>query len=258
MYCENCGAALKEGAAFCPNCGAPVAQKPVEPPAEPVYQQPAAPVYPPAPAPKARKPLIAPAILAIVGAALFFVLWCQNLGNISHWVHELKYFEEPYAGYMIFRIIVGHLLPIVACVFLFLFCLVQYRRGRTSLFGIACLILFIHFGITMISYPFSIVSDAVTGYGVSFNSTRLIYAFLDTALFVLLLISMIGAFKRRINRIVLILAAALILTDRIISLAASSFEGTYILYLLAYGLLAVAILLIAILWKKPAEENESE
>ena len=255
MYCENCGAALKEGAAFCPNCGAPVAPKPVETPTAPVYRQPAAPVYAPVVAPASRKPLIVPAILAIVAAVLMFILWSNNLGNVSHWIHELEYFEEPYAVYMIFRIIVGNVLPVVACIFLFLFCIVQYRRGGASLLGIACLLLVLHYGIAMISYPFSIVSDAVTGYGVSLYFLRLLYMFLDTAAFVLLLIAMRGAFKKQNSKIALIIAAGVILADRIVSLVSSSFDGTYILYFISYGLLAVALLLIAILWKKPAEEN---
>lgn len=41
MFCENCGAPLKDGAKFCPNCGAKVAyDTPAAEPA-PTYAQPA-------------------------------------------------------------------------------------------------------------------------------------------------------------------------------------------------------------------------
>ena len=84
----------------------------------------------------------------------------------------------------------------------------------------------------------------------------MLYAGLETAVFVLLLICMLGAFKKRINKVALIVAAALILTGRLISLVSGVFSAISFFYFLAYALLAVTLLLIAILWKKPAEENE--
>ncbi len=58
IQCPNCNSTIDDtGAAFCPNCGTPLAQKPVQPeqpvsqePAQPVYQppvQPAQPIYQP-------------------------------------------------------------------------------------------------------------------------------------------------------------------------------------------------------------------
>ncbi len=49
MFCENCGAKVQDGAAFCSECGASTAAQP-EQSARPVYAQPqpyAAPVQPP-------------------------------------------------------------------------------------------------------------------------------------------------------------------------------------------------------------------
>lgn len=250
MYCEHCGAILKEGAAFCTNCGAPVAQKPVDTPAEPVYQQPAAPVYTPMAAPSTRKPLIAPAILAIAAAALMFILWCVNLRTIPYWVDSLRYDADPYLGYLIFRFTVGALLPIAAGIFLFLFCLVQYRKGKASLLGIGLLMLVVFYGIGLLSYLLRFGLKMTNA-----NGRTLLYMFLETAIFVLLLIGMIGAFKKRLNKIVLIIAAGLIFIEEFIILVTGSWQATSVFDFLANALLAVAILLIALLWKKPAEEN---
>lgn len=54
IQCPNCNSTIDDtGAAFCPNCGTPLAQKPVQPeqpvsqePAQPVYQQPVQPAQP--------------------------------------------------------------------------------------------------------------------------------------------------------------------------------------------------------------------
>lgn len=48
IQCPNCNSTIDDtGAAFCPNCGTPLAQQPAQPvqPEQPVYQEPAQPVY---------------------------------------------------------------------------------------------------------------------------------------------------------------------------------------------------------------------
>ena len=48
IQCPNCNSTIDDtGAAFCPNCGTPLAQQPAQPvqPEQPVSQEPAQPVY---------------------------------------------------------------------------------------------------------------------------------------------------------------------------------------------------------------------
>lgn len=65
MYCQNCGTVLNEGAAFCANCGAPVAA-PVAPAENPETAG-------------MRKPILVNGILGVAFASPFLLTWVVGL-----------------------------------------------------------------------------------------------------------------------------------------------------------------------------------
>ena len=224
---------------------------------QPLYEQPAYEQPVSAPVPKKRRALIAPAILAILHTvyALFgwiLVLITQIPSLIEHGMHDAYY------GYYIFQITFTPILGIAAAVFLFLFCLVQYRKGKSSMLGVCCLLEAIAYGLGLLSY---LVVAILNRYS-SFSVWDVIYILLYLAIVPMLIVGMIGAFKGKVIRIVLIIAAALMilmqLTSTIYNLILYSNYVQIAISLLDI-LLPVALLLTAILWKpadpKPADPD---
>ena len=150
---------------------APTYEQPASPayeqPAAPVYdpfaaqayEQPAAPVYDPlaASVPKQRRALILPGILAIIHTAYALFGWTSiMITQIPNLIRGIEY--EAYYGYQIVQFGFGPMLEIAAGVFLFLFCLVQYRKGKSSMLGIVCLLEAIYYGIGLLSYPVAAIT----------------------------------------------------------------------------------------------------
>ena len=249
---------------------APTYEQPASPayeqPAAPVYdpfaaqayEQPAAPVYDPlaASVPKQRRALILPGILAIIHTAYALFGWTSiMITQIPNLIRGIEY--EAYYGYQIVQFGFGPMLEIAAGVFLFLFCLVQYRKGKSSMLGIVCLLEAIYYGIGLLSYPVA----AITADWFSFTAINGVYILLYLAIIAMLVIGMIGAFKGNVNKIVLIIAAVLMILMQLISTVYNCIVGSdieiilkQVLSFLLNILLPTALLLIAILWKPAKAE----
>ncbi len=245
-----------------------------EQPAAPAYEQPAAPVYDPfaasayeqpvAPAydplaasvPKQRRALILPGILAIIHTAYALFGWTSiMITQIPNLIRGIEY--EAYYGYQIVQFGFGPILEIAAGVFLFLFCFVQYRKGKSSMLGIVCLLEAIYYGIGLLSYPVA----AITADWFSFTAINGVYILLYLAIIAMLVIGMIGAFKGNVNKIVLIIAAVLMILMQLISTVFNCIAGRdvevilqQVLYFILNILLPTALLLTAILWKPAKAE----
>jgi hypothetical protein len=243
-------------------------------PAAPKYEQPAAPVYDPfaasayeqpvAPAydplaasvPKQRRALILPGILAIIHTAYALFGWTSiMITQIPNLIRDIEY--KAYYGYQIVQFGFGPILEIAAGVFLFLFCLVQYRKGKSSMLGIVCLLEAIFYGFGLLSYPVA----AITADWFSFTFLGAVYILLYLGIITLLVIGMIGAFKGNVNKIVLMIAAALLILMQLISTVYNCIVGSdieivlkQVLSFLLNILLPTALLLIAILWKPAKAE----
>ena len=87
-----------------------------------------------------RKPLIVPAVFAIISALLMLILWGINAGMILKQNNSLLYNEA-----------VIEFLPMTTDILLFLFCLIQYKKGKTSLFSVGSMILVITYAIGLVS-----------------------------------------------------------------------------------------------------------
>ena len=245
-----------------------------EQPAAPAYEQPAAPVYDPfaasayeqpvAPAydplaasvPKQRRALILPGILAIIHTAYALFGWTSiMITQIPNLIRGIEY--EAYYGYQIFQFGFGPILEIAAGVFLFLFCFVQYRKGKSSMLGIVCLLEAIYYGIGLLSYPVA----AIFSHWFSFMAINAVYILFLLAIVTLLVIGMIGAFKGNVNKIVLMIAAVLMILMQLISTVYNCIVGSdieivlkQVLSFLLNILLPTALLLTAILWKPAKAE----
>ena len=245
-----------------------------EQPAAPAYEQPAAPVYDPfaasayeqpvAPAydplaasvPKQRRALILPGILAIIHTAYALFGWTSiMITQIPNLIRGIEY--EAYYGYQIVQFGFGPILEIAAGVFLFLFCFVQYRKGKSSMLGIVCLLEAIYYGIGLLSYPVA----AITADWFSFTAINGVYILLYLAIIAMLVIGMIGAFKGNVNKIVLMIAAVLMILMQLISTVYNCIVGSdieivlkQVLSFLLNILLPTALLLTAILWKPAKAE----
>lgn len=244
MFCQKCGADIPDGVKYCTSCGAPVSAAvntvPIEPPDRTGTLAPD------------NKRMLVPAILAIVGAGLTFILWIINWTHLPNLVSIVRY--EPYYAYTIFRMLTGPLATAAAGVFLFLFGLIQYRRGKTSMLGLSMLMLLIAYGISLLSFPTLFIVRLASGRANEirylFNGTNVLYMLFDTAIFVLLLICMRNAFKGKINKILQIVTAGLMLTLELIIMIDSVRSGaTAVLNFLANSLYAAALLLVALLWR---------
>ena len=217
---------------------------------QPAYEQPAS-----APVPKKRRALIAPAILAILHTVYALFGWISVLITQISSLTEYG-MHGAYYGYYIFQITFTPILEIAAAVFLFLFCLVQYRKGKSSMLGVCCLLEAIAYGLGLL---YSLVM-AILNRNFSLSVLNVIYILLRLAIVPMLIVGMIGAFKGKVIRIVLIIAAALMilmqLTGTIYDLILYSNYVQIALFLLAI-LLPVALLLTAILWK-PADPKPAD
>ena len=249
MYCQNCGTVLEEGVRFCQNCGAPVSAAvnavPIELPDRTGTLA------------SDNKRMLVPAILAIAGAGLTFILWIINCIHLPGLITAVRY--EPFYAYTIFRMLTGPLVTAAAGIFLFLFGLNQYRQGRTSMLGLSLLMLLIAYGIALLSFPTLFIVRIAAGKADElrylFSGTNVLYMLFDTAIFVLLLICMRNAFKGKINKILQIVTAGLMLTLELIILIGSIRSGgAAVLNFLANSLYAAVLLLIAILWKPAKAE----
>ncbi len=168
MYCQNCGAVLKEGVRFCQNCGAPAeAPKqfepepaPVEPkPAEPEYQpvkpvyQPAAPAYMPVntipPKPEARRSV---AVAAILFAALAIGSFLQSAVSLSRYLGMIGGPDIRLMFYDL-SIFFSALLLFLSALFLIISIAKELPDGkRPALGGIALLFLSLAFGFFVFQY----------------------------------------------------------------------------------------------------------
>jgi hypothetical protein len=244
----------------------PFAAQAYEQPAAPVYdpfaasayEQPAAPAYDPLAAsmPKQRGALILPGILAILHTVYALLGWISVLiTQVPDWIEIMEY--EAYFGYQIFQFGFGLILDIAAGVFLFLFCFIQYRKGRSSMLGIGCLLEAIYYGFGLLSYPVA----AIASDWFSFTFLGAVYILLYLAIIAMLVIGMIGAFKGNVNKIVLMIAAALLILMQLISTVHNCIVGSdieivlkQVLSFLLNTLLPTALLFIAILWKPAKAE----
>lgn len=268
MYCQKCGAEIEDGARFCMRCGAktgtidpenrqpeaPICQQPIcQQPVcqQPIYQQI---VYqqPAAAAPKKRRALIAPAILAIVFATFCLLMWIIYIATIiPSLIRDIE--VSPYSGYRAFQTGINPILMFAASVFLTLYCLIQYKKGKTSLLGVCCLLLSITYWIIILSYP----AAAILIKEFSFTVVQVIYILSDLAVIAMLTICMVGAFKRKLNRNFLIIAAALILLLQLINTVHTCILNqntknivlTQGIFFLLNALLPAALLLTALLQK---------
>ncbi len=229
-----------------------------EQPAAPAYEQPAAPAYDPLAAsmPKQRGALILPGILAILHTVYALFGWISILiTQVPDWIEIMEY--EAYFGYQIFQFGFGTILDLAAGVFLFLFCFIQYRKGRSSMLGIGCLLEAIYYGFGLLSYPVA----AIASDWFSFTFLGAVYILLYLGIITLLVIGMIGAFKGNVNKIVLMIAAALLILMQLISTVHNCIVGSdieivlkQVLSFLLNTLLPTALLFIAILWKPAKAE----
>lgn len=237
-----------------PICQQPICQQPVY--SQPVYSQP---IYqqivyqqPAAAAPKKRRALIAPAILAIVFATFCLLMWIIYIATIiPSLIRDIE--VSPYSGYQAFQTGINPILMFAASVFLTLYCLIQYKKGKTSLLGVCCLLLSITYWIIILSYP----AAAILIKEFSFTVVQVLYILSDLAVIAMLTICMVGAFKRKLNRNFLIIAAALILLLQLINTVHTCILNQNIknivltqgIFFLLNALLPAALLLTALLQK---------
>lgn len=271
MFCQKCGASVPEGAKFCENCGAPVAAAP-KPPVQqanpqPGYQQPYAPTYQPPvnrqqgyqpyvptyqptiqPAEtRSIAPMIAPIVLAGLAMLLCFISWIRGSQNIEYFAESIGY---DFANFFtLLTVVFTDLLLMLASLFFFLYGLVQYRKGRTSLFGVGCLMFFIASLLQMFSVLAWIISRAADGYDVV--PRQIVFFLLLAGCAVMMLIGAINGFHGKIKAFPVIGAGLFFLCD-LISFINNQVASNAIA-LAASTLLFVAILLIAI-FARPKDE----
>ena len=127
------------------------------------------------------------------------------------------------------------------------------------MFGIFCLLEVAYYGSGFLSYPLA----AILYDGFSLKVLDIVFLLLYLGIITLLVIGMLGAFKGRLNKIVLIIAAVLMICMRIISTLYNCIVDNYvdfdaillqIVYFLLNTLLPIALLLTAILWKPAKAE----
>lgn len=257
MYCPYCGAFLEEGVKFCPNCGVSLSEQGLtglqneSAVSSPLYEQPVV----PAAAPRSKR-LIAPAIVAIVSAGQMLILWAANFEFISKLAGGLsnkRFFVSNL--YILIRLSIGPLLSALAGVFLFLFGVVQYRKGKTSFLGLSCLMALFSFILALLSYPI-VAAEAISAEISNrlesiFSGVGLVNLILDIAISVLLLICAIGAFMRKPNKIVLIVTGSLLMLHEVIDFTTrvQTMQVSDTFGILAGVLLAAAVLLTGILWR---------
>ena len=271
MFCQKCGASVPEGAKFCENCGAPVAAAPKPPvqqanpqpgyqqPYAPTYQPPAnrqqgyqpyAPTYQPTVQPAEKRsiaPMIAPIVLAGLAMLLCFISWVRGSQNIEYFAESIGY---DFANFFtLMAVVFTDLLLLLASLFFFLYGLVQYKKGRTSLFGVACLMFFIGALVQALSVLAWIISNAVDGYDIA--PLRIVYFLLLAGCAVMMLIGAINGFRGKIKVFPVIGAGLFFLCDLISFL--NNRGASNGIALAASTLLFVAILLIAI-FAKPKDE----
>ena len=123
--------------------------------------------------------------------------------------------------------------------------------------GIGCLLEAIYYGFGLLSYPVA----AIASTWFSFTFLGAVYILLYLGIITLLVIGMIGAFKGNVNKIVLMIAAALMILMQLISTVYNCIVGSdieiilkQVLSFLLNILLPTALLLIAILWKPAKAE----
>ena len=257
MFCTNCGAPLQEGVKFCTNCGVKVQAS--APAAQPIEQSAVQPtVKPTAQQRPARRPrLIVPAIFAALAAVLFAIVWSISLYTA---LPNLTAFGRNLLMLLTMaREILYPLCLTAAAVLAFLFCILQHKRGKPSLFALSCLMLVLYFGLSLLVQGLSLIQYGshtravqIHGIGLADAGQRLS---LYGAGFVLFLIEMIGAFRGKVNRVIGILAGVALMLS--CGAVYSEFDRSIRNTVELFGpiLLGVAMLLIAILWR-PKKEAE--
>ena len=229
MFCNNCGSNMPDGVKFCTNCGAKLEV--------------------PAAVPQKRKALIAPAILALLSALLFLFMWATNFRAVGYYASVMR--DEPFYAVLLVRIMSGPLLSMLAALFAALFCLTQYRKGKTSLLGLSALMLVLNYlGAVLYFIALALFSMFSDSFGVSLSWSWPIYCVLDLACGVLSFILMIGAFKGKVLKGVAVILGCFMLVVELFSAVTGGHTLSAVADTLAGVSLAVAILLIGILAKK--------
>ncbi|MBR3130831.1 MAG: zinc ribbon domain-containing protein [Clostridia bacterium] len=201
MYCQKCGKPLQDGVSFCIGCGAPVDLPDVKPA---VVRS------------KKRASLTVPMIFAAIAMTLFLVSWIGSLSSVSYFFSHMR--EVPVFALFAIDNIVYVPIWIVGSLCIFLFCLTERKSGKTTLLGIGCLILAFVCAYSLLYRLVYIVivlaADGVSpteAFRMSFTVKGSLRQLLCSAGAVLFLIEAISAFKGKVNKIIGILAACVVL-----------------------------------------------
>ena len=229
MYCKKCGAEIPDDVKFCLHCGAPVEES--AKPVEPAPEQPG-------------KILIAPAILA--GLALLFSLY----GVISSQIAMSSFGSSFLFTINRLQSLVSYLFTIAAEVFVLLYCLLQAKKRKASLFGAASLMLVLR---AFAGIVFMLVITTVNRRAINVQTALILDAVdvvFELAAIVLFLIAAIFAFRNRIAKTVVIIGASVLIVSALVVRFVYLESAANLVNLIFALLLPVAVLLVGILAKK--------